>query len=117
MNVVVVKGVLSSPPVWRDLPSGSSAVALEVTTEDPDGSKCSVPVTMVDPRRPQDIDALTTGDEVAVIGHVRRRFFRTGSGTASRTEVVADELIRPTQRARLQKSLVRVSEVIGSAES
>ncbi|MEY4361417.1 MAG: hypothetical protein RL391_723 [Actinomycetota bacterium] len=117
MNVVVIKGVLSSPPVWRELSSGSSAVALEVTTEHSDGSKYSVPVTMVDPRRPQDIEVLTTGDEVAAIGHVRRRFFRTGSGTASRTEVVADELIRPSQRARLQKSLDRVSEVIGSAES
>jgi len=114
VNVVVVRGTLSSPPVWRDLPSGSSAVALEVTTEDSDGSKSSVPITMVDPRRPQEIEVLATGDEVAVIGIVRRRFFRTGSGTASRTEVVAEDVIRPSQRARLRKSLDRVAEVIGA---
>ncbi len=115
MNVVVIRGLLSSPPVWRDLPSGSAAVALEVTTEDDDGLKSSVPVTMVDPRRRNEIESLSTGDEVTVIGRVRRRFFRTGAGTASRTEVVADDLVRPTQRARLHKSLARVAEVIGSA--
>jgi len=29
-----------------------------------------------------------------VIGHVRRRFFRAGGVTASRTEIVADKVVR-----------------------
>ncbi|MEZ5137945.1 MAG: hypothetical protein R2711_04005 [Acidimicrobiales bacterium] len=32
---------------------------------------------------------------------MRRRFFRTASGTASRTEVVATTVVRARQRARV----------------
>ncbi|MFM8528087.1 MAG: hypothetical protein ACKOD2_00100, partial [Ilumatobacteraceae bacterium] len=80
-------------------------MALEVTTEDEDGVKSSVPVTMVDSRRRHEIESLPTGDEVPVLGRERRRVFDTGAGTASRTEVGADALVRPTQRARQPKSL------------
>jgi single-strand DNA-binding protein len=43
--------------------------------------------------------------EVIVVGTVRRRFFRAGGATQSRTEVVADRIV-PTRRTKdVQRSL------------
>jgi hypothetical protein len=41
---------------------------------------------------------IKTGDEVVAVGHVRRRFFRTGARTQSVTELCA-EIIVPAKRA------------------
>lgn len=107
MNIVILRGVLSSEPVQRELPSGSTLWSLEVTTSSPDGS-LSVPVVWFDPRaRP----AVGAGDAVVVVGSVRRRFFRSGASTQSRTEVVAAEVVpeRPASRSRrtIDKALLR----------
>lgn len=116
MNVAVVRGVLSSDPVWRQLPSGSSAVALEVTTDGGDGPRASVPVTVVDPSRPTELERLSAGDEVVVVGEIRRRYFRAGTSTASRTELVAAQVIPGSRSARIGKELERVRSIIRRAE-
>ena len=38
--------------------------------------------------------SLAVGEEVLVTGRVRRRFFRAGGGTQSRTEVLAEVVVR-----------------------
>lgn len=104
MNIVVLHGVLSSAPVARKLPSGSVLHTLEVTTRLADQSAASVPVVCIDPRRPITLDA---GDEVGVVGIVRRRYYRSGASVQSRTEVVADTLVpvrRPSDLARLVRT-------------
>lgn len=115
MNVVVVRGILSSDPVWRDLPSGSVVVALEVTTESDSGPRASVPVTVVDPTRPAEIEKLGRGDEVVVVGEVRRRYFRAGGATASRTEVVASQVVPAGRSARVDKEIEKVRTVLRGA--
>ena len=87
MNIVILRGVLSSAPRVRELPSGSEIWSYEVTTGNGDERRQSSPVSWLDPARPP---KLSIGDEVVVVGSVRRRFFRTPSGSASRTEVVAN---------------------------
>ena len=105
MNVVILRGTLSRPPTTRDLPSGDQLVAFEVTTRPAEGPAESVPVTWLDaPRR---VLSLPAGAEVAVTGRVRRRFFRAGNATASRTEVVADAVVPVTQRARVARAVER----------
>ena len=98
-NVVVLRGRVSSEPRVRELPSGSAIVNLEVTTVVDDVS-VSVPVV---------VDSATVecaaGDEVVVVGTVRRRFFRAGGATQSRTEVLADKVVRAS-RARAAQKLV-----------
>jgi len=42
-----------------------------------------------------------------VTGEVRRRFYRAGGVTQSRTEVVADALIPARQRRRVEAALSR----------
>ena len=90
-NVVIVAGTLSSDPRVRELPSGSELRSYEVTTTDVTGARRTVPVVWFDPRRPARLHA---GDAVVVAGAVRRRFFRAGGATVSRTEVVADTVAR-----------------------
>jgi single-strand DNA-binding protein len=40
-----------------------------------------------------------------VTGHVRRRFFRAGGGTQSRTEVVADAVVPVRSKARARRAI------------
>ena len=96
MNLVVLRGTLSSEPVDRQLASGSTVWSLEVTSRTADGV-CSAPVAWVDPPHPPHVGS---GDEVVVIGQVRRRFFRAGGATQSRTEVVVLGHTRPAHRRR-----------------
>jgi single-strand DNA-binding protein len=96
-NVVVLRGALAAEPRTRELPSGSVLTQLDVTTRDAGGTQ-SVPVAWFDP--PAAAAELVAGDELVVIGSVRRRFFRAGGATQSRTEVVAEKVL-PARRARV----------------
>jgi single-strand DNA-binding protein len=97
VNLVVVRGRLSRPAVERVLASGDRLVNLEVTVPRPGGRADTVPVVWID--APPAVALLDAGEEVLVVGRVRRRFFRAGGGTGSRTEVVADRAV-PTRHAR-----------------
>lgn len=111
MNVAIITGTLSSPPRTRTLASGSELLSYEVTTELDDGSRLSVPAVWLDPSRPP---ALRQGDEVAVVGVVRRRFFRAGGGTQSRTEIDAAMVARAGS-ARAARALKTLVEELGTA--
>jgi single-strand DNA-binding protein len=101
-NLTFVVGELSGPPRRRQLPSGDDLVEFDVTTRGESGTG-SVPVAWFEPGvAADDLDA---GTAVAVAGHVRRRFFRAGGTTQSRTEVVAARVVvsgRPATVARLK---------------
>lgn len=99
-NVVVVAGTLSSPPRRRILPSGEELVSFDLTTRGAAGT-CSVPVAWFSPGSL--VDRLDTGSEVVVAGHLRRRFFRAGGATQSRTEVVAARVVDGNRRAAATK--------------
>jgi len=110
MNIVVLRGCLSSAPQMRTLASGSVLWSLEVTTRSDDGT-ASVPVAWFDPPV---TPALADGAEVVVVGTVRRRFFRTPAGTQSRTEVVAAEVVPSSARKRAQRAVQRAVESLGA---
>jgi single-strand DNA-binding protein len=111
-NLVVLRGHISSPPRQRELPSGCVLLTLEVTTRPP---AASVPVVWFDPPRRCGVDSETPVDtEVVVVGHVRRRFFRVGGATQSRTEVVADTVC-PTRRVRqVERAVATALDAIGA---
>jgi len=48
---------------------------------------------------------LAVDEQVVVVGRVRRRFFRAGGGTQSRTEVVADVVVAARQARRARSAL------------
>jgi single-strand DNA-binding protein len=98
LNVVAIRGRLSRPAEERTLPaSGDRIVGLDLTIRREGAGKAeSVPVVWPDP--PATL-ALAAGDEVVVVGHVARRFFRVGGLTQSRTEVVARRVV-PVRSAK-----------------
>jgi single-strand DNA-binding protein len=103
-NLAVLRGTLSREPEPRSLPSGDHLVAYELTVRPPAAGgpaprADSVPVSWFDP--PASAAKLRAGDEVVVVGRVRRRFFRAGGSTASRTEVVAARVLPVRSRARV----------------
>jgi len=113
MNLVVVEGVLSRPAQLVELPSGSRLVTLEVTVRRDDGPAEPIPVSWFD--APAWVSMLDGGIEVAVLGRVRRRFFRTGGATQSRTEVVASRVVRASARAKVAALIDEAVEVLERA--
>jgi single-strand DNA-binding protein len=114
MNLVVLRGSLSRPPEARDLRSGDVLVAYEVTVPGREGIPAtSVPVVWFSPPGGAGAAELAADTEVVVVGSVRRRFFRAGGGTQSRTEVVADRVI-PARRAKAAEKAVL--DALASAE-
>lgn len=114
-NVVVLRGRLTRPAALRSLPSGDQLVALEVSIQREGERAETAPVVW--PDAPAAASALDVDQEVFVVGRVRRRFFRAGGSTQSRTEVVAD-LVVPASASRrvkaaLAKALARLEEASG----
>ncbi len=118
-NVVVLAGRLARPAEMRQLPSGDRLVAYELTVPR-DGARAeSVPVVWFEaPPSAADHDV---DEQVVVVGRVRRRFFRAGASTQSRTEVVADTVVVARQakrvRAAVEKAQGRLLEVAPARQS
>jgi single-strand DNA-binding protein len=106
-NVALLRGAIVGELISRDLPSGSTVVQFDVATTVTAGDKTvkvSVPVSWVDPPS-RALDPIEQGLDVVVVGTVRRRFFRSGGSTQSRTEVVVDAIV-PTRRTKQVMALV-----------
>lgn len=105
MNVVVVRGRVSRGPDERVLSSGQRLVSIELKARaDEDQPEEPVPVAWVDGAADVARD-LAVDDEAVVLGRVRMRFFRSGPRTESRTEVVADRVVRTRQRRAVSACL------------
>jgi single-strand DNA-binding protein len=112
-NVVVLRGHLSSPPRTRDLASGDRLVTLEVTARVDGGPAESVPVAWFE--APDPLPAWEAGQEVVVVGRIRRRFFKAGPATASRTEVLAGAVLAGGRRAAIGKAVAGALATISAA--
>lgn len=115
-NVVVLVGRLARPAQLRNLPSGDSLVEYQLTVPAVEGRRAeSVPVVWEN--APASAAELDTDTEVVVVGRVRRRFFRAGARTESRTEVVAESVVpsRLAKRAKtaLATALERIEQAAG----
>jgi hypothetical protein len=99
MNVVVLRGKLSRPPEERVLESGTRLVQYEVTIRNGEGPAETSPVSWME--APATASDMAAGDEVVVVGRVRRRWFRRGPVTESRVEVAAGAVIPARQRKRV----------------
>jgi single-strand DNA-binding protein len=114
MNVVVLRGTVVRAPEIRELPSDSRLVSFDVRTAGPEGRAETVPVSWADAPA-ADEEALVEGTEVLVVGRIRRRFFRTGGSTQSRTEVVAERVARARQARRARAALEAAVGAISTA--
>ena len=100
-NLAVLTGAVANEPTRRSLRSGVDVVNFDLATP-LGGEAVSVPVAWHDPRDAT-LASIEVGDIVVVVGTVRRRFFRVGGQTQSRTEVVVDTLV-PARRTKSARS-------------
>jgi len=105
MNIVVLQGTLSRSPEIRSTPKGD-VISYEVTTRPEEGPAITAPVAWFEP--PKAAYSLAEGDAVTVVGQVRRRFFRSGGSTQSRTEVVAELVVSSRRKAQVATAFERV---------
>lgn len=103
-NLSILVGVLSRDPDLRTLPSGDQVLSLELTVRSTGAAAESVPIAWVG--APPSAAGWEAGVELLVVGRVRRRFFRAGGSTQSRTEVVATTAV-PTRRAAAASKALR----------
>jgi single-strand DNA-binding protein len=104
-NVVVLQGRLTRPAELRSLPSGDQLVALEISMSREGERTETAPVVW--PDAPAAAVPLDVDEEVVVVGRVRRRFFRSGGVTQSRTEVVADMVVPAAQARRVRAAVAK----------
>lgn len=106
-NLAVVIGTATAESTDRELADGTTVRSFDVCAVNVDGERTTVPIAWHEP--PTTRAPIRSGARVAVLGHVRRRFFRVAGATNSRTEVVA-ALVTPgtsTGLARLERALER----------
>jgi single-strand DNA-binding protein len=113
LNLAVVRGIVSSPPEVRILPSETVLVQLQVTTR-LETETLSIPVSCWNPAGW--VETLEPGEEIVVVGRVRRRFFRAGGATASRVELESDVISRASDRRRVQAALRRANAALEPLE-
>jgi hypothetical protein len=113
MNIAVVRGVVLREPQERTLANGQKVVSLDVNVSYEDRPNENLEVVWVDP--PRNLVVPRQGNEIFAIGRVRRRFFTTGAGTVSRTEVVADTVLTTRQKSRITRCLQEAAATLAAA--
>lgn len=83
----MVRGTLVALPLVRVIDRHQRATTFDLATLVL-GRRTVVPVVAVN----MDLPVIKVGDEVTVVGHVRRRFFRVGPRTQSITELVVEHI-------------------------
>jgi single-strand DNA-binding protein len=106
-NLALVRGRVAAAPSTRVLGDGSTSISFDLITELADG-RSTVPVVVDGPFDP---DVVVEGADVMIAGVVRRRFFRAGGATVSRTEVVAGVVERVGVRGPGVRSVRRVAGI------
>jgi single-strand DNA-binding protein len=110
-NLTLLVGTLSRPPEPRTLPSGDTVLGLELTVRAEGSPAESVPLAWLG--APARALGWTVGEELLVAGRTRRRFFRAGGATQSRTEVVVTAAVPTRRAATAQKVLAAALAGVG----
>jgi len=97
-NVALVRGTLVALPTVRVIDRHQRATTFDLATI-VNGKRAVVPVVALN----MDLPIIKVGDDVTVLGHVRRRFFRIGARTQSVTELMVEHIVSGSKTARLEK--------------
>lgn len=89
-SVRVLAGTVAAEPVVRRLPSGDQVTELRISVPESGRRLLPLPVAVWHATTgPAELERIGKGDPVLVHGQLVRRFYRSGSGARSITEVVA----------------------------
>ena len=100
INLAVLLGALSKAAEPRLLADGTTVWELDLTIRREARAATTVPVSWPSPPSGVDPASWSAGDELLVVGSVRRRFYRSGGATVSRTDVLAEAVVPARQRKR-----------------
>jgi single-strand DNA-binding protein len=90
VNVVVLAGTVAADPVERRMPSGDEVTELRLSV--PEAGKRLLPLPVAAWHKDvgkRSLKHIAKGDDVLIHGQLVRRFYRSGAGARSLTEVVA----------------------------
>jgi len=116
VNVAVLAGTLARKPEPRLLVDGTTIWEMDLAIRAPGRAVATVPVSWPEPPPGLDPGAWATGEGVCVVGAVRRRFYRAGGATVSRTDVLATAVVLTRQRKQLIPWLSEALEPLCSVE-
>jgi single-strand DNA-binding protein len=100
VNVVVLAGTVAADPVQRRMPSGDEVTELRLSV--PEAGRLLLPLPVAAWHATvgaRTVDGIAKGDAVLVHGQLVRRFYRSGAGARSLTEVVATGIKKLEQPA------------------
>jgi single-strand DNA-binding protein len=110
LNLAVLCGPCSSAPEIRVLGSGARLATFSVRCPGSATVATSIPVSLWDP--PAWIESLAPGDDVVVVGRMRRRFFHRAGGVGSRVDVEAELVGRARDRRRTTAARRRAEDAL-----
>ncbi|NBO33907.1 MAG: hypothetical protein EBT17_01375 [Actinobacteria bacterium] len=111
-NIALVRGHLVAQPTVRVIDRHQRATTFDLATL-VQGRRVVVPVVALN----LDLPVIRTGDEVVAVGHVRRRFFRTGARTQSVTEVCADAIVPASRTATVENLFAVITKRVREART
>jgi single-strand DNA-binding protein len=101
VNLAVLAGTLAKAAEPRLLPDGSTVWELDIAIRPEGRAASTVPVSWPAPPGGPDPASWGPGDGLVVVGAVRRRFYRAGGATVSRTDVLAEAVVPSRQHKRV----------------
>lgn len=110
VNLAVVVGKLMKVPQFRALPSGLQLISFDLRVQRPEEAADTVPVALFVPET--GVLTWAEGEQLVVVGRVKRRFFRAGGGVQSRSEIVADAVVRVDERGEAAEALSKAVGVL-----
>lgn len=92
LNDVVLRGWVSTIATQRELPNGDLVSQFRIAITRPEGGVDTIDLEARSPETQRVALKLQDGDWVEINGSIRRRFWKSGSGLASRWQVVTSRI-------------------------
>ena len=94
LNDVALRGWVTTIATERQLPSGDIVVQFRIAITRPEGGVDTIDLESWSAKSRRTALSLKDGEWVEIQGAIRRRFWKSGQGLASRWQVVTSEIKR-----------------------
>ena len=94
LNDVALRGWVTTVATERELPSGDVVVQFRIAITRPEGGVDTIDLESWSAKTRRSALSLKDGEWVEIQGAIRRRFWKSGQGLASRWQVITNEIKR-----------------------
>ena len=92
LNDVALRGWVTTVATERELPSGDVVVQFRIAITRPEGGVDTIDLESWSAKTRSSALSLRDGEWVEIQGAIRRRFWKSGQGLASRWQVITNEI-------------------------